>query len=102
MKFWIYVFLTIAIEISVAYVIHQAMVDRGLMYTVRKVVRTDYLQFPIVLLFVSLVCSAFSLGTLRERETGEVQSLPAYFLSFIKHPITFGSVSLFMLSFFLF
>jgi hypothetical protein len=99
MKFWLYVFITAVLEIAVSYAIYMMLFQRGYIYTFRIPVGTDYLSFSYILLFISSVCSAISLGTLKEKDNGEVLPLFRHFLSYIKHPVTLGSVLLFLFSF---
>lgn len=97
--FWFDVLLTISVELVVTYMFFQMAIERGFIYTFRIPVSTEYMTFPVVLLFSSVVFTACTIGVFR-KDNGEVQTLMQYFLSIVQHPIPLGSVLLFLTSFF--
>ena len=94
-EFWLWVLLTVGIELLIAYTGFKLIMDRGYVYTFRIPVHTGYTSFPMILLFCSAVFLALSLGVFR-RESDEVETTFKYFTSFLRHPIPVGSLCLFI------
>lgn len=97
--FWGSACLTIAVEALIAYGVYWYLLQRGYVYTFRVAVSTDYMSYNIVLLFCASVFCLLTLGIFRKRTHGKVETTLSYLLSFIKHPISVGSVLLFLFSF---
>lgn len=98
--FWFDVTLTIFVELCLSYIIYSLLVRQGYMYTFRVPISTEYLSFTFILLFMAAIFTACTIGIFKEKDNGEVQSLPVYFLSYVKHPIPLGSIILFLFTFF--
>ncbi|WHY85639.1 hypothetical protein QNH39_24010 [Neobacillus novalis] len=97
--FLLRVFLTITVEALIAYIIYWFLIQRGFVYTFRVAVSTDYMSYKIILLFCSALFSAVTVGVFKEKDNGEVQTIPRFFLSYFKHPISLGSALVFLFTF---
>ncbi|MED4205665.1 hypothetical protein [Neobacillus mesonae] len=99
--FWIGVCTTMAAEALIAYVLYWFLIQKGYVYTFRVAVNTHYLSYNLTLLFCTAVFSMVFWGVFRKSDNGEVQTTVQYLLSHVKHPITAGSLLLFLFTFFL-
>jgi hypothetical protein len=97
--FWVYVGITMFVEYWLSYWVYEKHVERGFVFSFRMFVPTDFLTFPLTLLFMSAVFTASTIGVFR-KSSDEVETLSQYFLSFVRHPLPLGSLLVFLLSFF--
>jgi hypothetical protein len=99
-KFWSILALTVVLELVVAYFAYVILKEQGYAYAFRFAVSTEYLSYDYLVVFVSMVVFAFTVGALREKEKkGVIQTIPKYLSSYFKHPIPLGSLLLFILFF---
>ncbi|QOR67284.1 hypothetical protein IM538_03860 [Cytobacillus suaedae] len=99
-KFWGILALTISLELVVAYFAYVILKEQGYAYAFRFAVSTEFISYDYLVLFVSMLVFAFTVGALRDREKkGEIQSLPKYLSSYFKHPIPLGSLLLCLITF---
>ncbi|WP_286230891.1 hypothetical protein [Neobacillus mesonae] len=99
--FWFGAFITMGAEALIAYVLYRFLIQKGYVYTFRVAVNTQYLSYNLTLLFCTAVFTMVFWGVFRERDNEEVQTTVQYLLSHVKHPITAGSLLLFLFTFFL-
>jgi hypothetical protein len=97
--FWVYVGITMFVEYWLSYWVYVKHVERGFVFSFRMFVPTDFLTFPLTLLFMSAVFTACTIGVFRN-SSDDVETLSQYFLSFVRHPLPLGSLLVFLLSFF--
>jgi hypothetical protein len=97
--FWVYVGIIMFAEYWFSYWVYEKHIERGFVVSFRMAVPTDFLTFPITLLFISSVITVGTIGVFRN-QSDEVETLPQYFLSFVRHPLPLGSILVFILAFF--